>query len=186
MAGGTMAEMSSGAALRELQNAQAGMKKARGLLKQVRANPQLAGKIFGAGWESLFNNTSGTGNIAFGFEAGFSLTTGSNNIEIGNLGTSSDSNTIRIGTPGTQTRTFIAGVNGILSGGSESTELVVNRTTGQVGVIPSSARFKLDIHDMGDRSQRLMQLRPVTFRYKHELDPEGIPQFGLVAEDVEK
>jgi hypothetical protein len=26
----------------------------------------------------------------------------------------------------------------------------------------------------------------VTFRYKHGLDPEGIPQFGLVAEDVAK
>jgi len=26
----------------------------------------------------------------------------------------------------------------------------------------------------------------VTFRYKHELDPNGIPQFGLVAEEVEK
>lgn len=48
-----MAEMTSGAALRELQKAQAGMKKARELLKQSRLNPQVAEKIFGAGWESL-------------------------------------------------------------------------------------------------------------------------------------
>jgi len=32
----------------------------------------------------------------------------------------------------------------------------------------------------------LLKLKPVTFRYKHELDPDGIPQFGLVAEEVEK
>ena len=39
---------------------------------------------------------------------------------------------------------------------------------------------------MGDASKRLMKLRPVSFRYKHALDPDGTPQFGLVAEDVEK
>jgi hypothetical protein len=48
-----MAEMSPGTALRELQRAQAGMKKARELLKQARVNPQVGDKIFGAGWESL-------------------------------------------------------------------------------------------------------------------------------------
>jgi hypothetical protein len=35
-------------------------------------------------------------------------------------------------------------------------------------------------------SEAILGLKPVTFRYKHELDPEGIPHFGLVAEDVEK
>jgi polyhydroxyalkanoate synthesis regulator phasin len=75
-------------------------------------------------------------------------------------------------------------VSGILSGGSESTELAVNRTTGQVGVIPSSACFKRDIHEMGDRSHRLMQLRPVTFHYKQ--DPPGQRQYGLIAEEVAK
>jgi trimeric autotransporter adhesin len=100
------------------------------------------------------------------------------------MGSSSDANTIRIGTPGTQTATFIAGVSGILSGGSEATELAVNRTTGQVGVIPSSARFKRDIHDMGGASTDLMKLRPVTFRYKQ--DSQGPRQYGLIAEEVAK
>jgi hypothetical protein len=138
----------------------------------------------GAGWESLFNNTSGSKNIAFGFQAGFSLTTGSNNIEIGNLGASSDSRTIRIGSEGTQTRTFIAGVSSTVTGGSEATELVVNKSTGQVGVIPSSARFKRDIQALGERSSGLWQLRPVTFRYKQ--DPQGQRQYGLIAEEVAK
>ncbi len=35
-------------------------------------------------------------------------------------------------------------------------------------------------------SDVLLALRPVTFRYKPEIDPEGTPQFGLVAEEVEK
>jgi len=39
---------------------------------------------------------------------------------------------------------------------------------------------------MDKASEAILALEPVTFRYKHELDPDGIPQFGLVAEDVEK
>ena len=39
---------------------------------------------------------------------------------------------------------------------------------------------------MNKASEAILALQPVTFRYKHELDPEGIPQFGLVAEQVEK
>jgi hypothetical protein len=46
----------------------------------------------------------------------------------------------------------------------------------------SSARFKRDIHDMGRSSSGLMKLRPVTFRYRN--DPDGIRQYGLVAEEV--
>jgi hypothetical protein len=39
---------------------------------------------------------------------------------------------------------------------------------------------------MDKASEAILALQPVTFRYKHELDPDGIPQFGLVAEQVEK
>ena len=39
---------------------------------------------------------------------------------------------------------------------------------------------------MDKASEAIFALKPVTFHYKKELDPEGIPQFGLVAEDVEK
>src|SRR5262249_8870530 len=52
-----------------------------------------------------------------------------------------------------------------------------------VGLI-SSARFKRDIRDMGAASDSLTKLRPVTFRYKD--DPQGIKQYGLVAEEVER
>ena len=39
---------------------------------------------------------------------------------------------------------------------------------------------------MDKASEAILALKPVTFRYKKELDPNGIPEFGLVAEDVEK
>ena len=57
---------------------------------------------------------------------------------------------------------------------------------GQLGTATSSARFKQDIHSMDKASDVLLALRPVTFRYKPEIDPQGLPQFGLVAEEVAK
>ena len=57
---------------------------------------------------------------------------------------------------------------------------------GQLGTVGSSARFKQNIKPMDKASEAIHALKPVTFRYKQELDPEGIPQFGLVAEEVEK
>ena len=57
---------------------------------------------------------------------------------------------------------------------------------GHLGTVTSSARFKDEIKPMDKASEAILALKPVTFRYKKELDPEGIPQFGLVAEQVEK
>ena len=39
---------------------------------------------------------------------------------------------------------------------------------------------------MNNASEPLLALQPVTFRYRKEIDPQGIPQFGLIAEEVEK
>jgi uncharacterized coiled-coil protein SlyX len=55
---------------------------------------------------------------------------------------------------------------------------------GKLGVFPSARRFKTDIADMAAASEAILALRPVTFHYKPELDTTGIPQFGLVAEEV--
>jgi septal ring factor EnvC (AmiA/AmiB activator) len=78
--------------------------------------------------------------------------------------------------------TFIAGINGVAVTGAA----VVVNSSGQLGVAPSSERFKDEIKPMDKTSEAILALKPVTFRYKHELDPKGIPQFGLVAEQVEK
>ncbi len=117
-----------------------------------------------------------------GAKAGVNLTTGDNNIDIGNPGVRDESNTIRIGTQGTQTKTFIAGISDAAIGGME---VRVNQN-GRLGIEPSSKRFKEGIKPMDKASGVLLALRPVTFHYKPEIDPEGIPQFGLVAEEVEK
>jgi hypothetical protein len=134
----------------------------------------------GIGSDALFANTIGSYNIALGYEAGYNVTTGSNNIEIGTAGTPSDNNTIQIGAQGTQTFTTIAGIYGTQITGSA----VYVTSTGQLGVQGSSERFKTDIAAMPDVSQRLAQLRPVTFRYK--TDPSGARQYGLIAEEVAK
>ena len=57
---------------------------------------------------------------------------------------------------------------------------------GKLGVVPSSQRFKEAIKPMGKASEAIFVLHPITFHYKHELDPDAIPEFGLVAEEVEK
>ena len=59
-------------------------------------------------------------------------------------------------------------------------------SVGHLGTITSSARYKEAIKPMGSASEAVLALQPVKFHYKKELDPKGIPQFGLVAEQVEK
>jgi hypothetical protein len=134
------------------------------------------------GNRALFSNTVGTGNIALGDAAGTNLTNGDNNIDIGNPGVAGEANTVRIGTAGTQIQTFIAGISGTAVTGTP----VVVDGNGQLGVAASSARFKDEIKPMDKASEALLSLRPVTFRYKKNIDPKGAPQFGLVAEEVEK
>jgi hypothetical protein len=131
---------------------------------------------------SLNANTTGDNNIALGYSAGINLTTGANNIDIGNQGVTGESSTIRIGTAGSQTSTFVAGVFGAVVTGVP----VVVDTNGQLGTIVSSQHFKTDIKPMDKASEAIFSLKPVTFQYKKELDPKGDPQFGLVAEEVAK
>jgi hypothetical protein len=138
--------------------------------------------------------STGNLNIALGFVAGGNLASGDNNIDIGNLGVAAESNTIRIGTlvPFTDnfgvthpkhTAAYVAGVMGktVLRG----VPVFIN-ANGQLGTATSSARFKDAIKPMDKASEAILALKPVTFHYKKELDPDSTPQFGLVAEDVEK
>jgi hypothetical protein len=135
------------------------------------------------GASTLSHNTTGSSNIALGYQAGQNLTTGSNNIDIGNFGASNESSKIRIGTNGIHTNTFIAGINGVTIGNGVA---VMIDSRGHLGTVISSVRFKDEIKPMDKVSEAILALKPVTFCYKHELDPDGIPQFGLVAEQVEK
>jgi hypothetical protein len=165
----------------------------------------------GTGYGALSSNTAGGHNVAYGnaaldastgnyntalgYSAGWNLATGNNNIIINNVGVGTESNTIRIGsqvagvtadgsTQAAHTVTYIAGISGRSAGGS-GVAVYIN-SSGRLGTLVSSARFKQNIQPMDKASEAILALKPVTFRYKQELDPEGIPQFGLVAEDVEK
>jgi hypothetical protein len=133
------------------------------------------------GQNALKNNTSGSNNVGIGYNAGQNLTTGTHNIDIGSEGKAGDSGVIRIGENETQVSAFVAGIAGTAVRGSP----VVVNANGKLGVAPSSAHFKDKIKPMNKASEALLALRPVTFHYKPDIDPEGIAQFGLVAEEVE-
>jgi hypothetical protein len=135
------------------------------------------------GADALSSNTTGGQNIALGQSAGSHLTTGDNNIDIGNTGETAEASTIRIGQEGNQTATYIAGITGQTASGGVA---VFVNTDGKLGTLTSSARFKDGIKSMDKASEAILALKPVTFRYKKEIDPTGTSQFGLVAEEVEK
>ena len=135
------------------------------------------------GDDALVANITGSDNIAIGFKAGLSVTSGSDNIDIGNHGHHDDSQTIRIGTRRIHTSTYVAGISGVSI--PEGVGVIID-TKGHLGTVVSSERFKDAIKPMDKASEAIFSLKPVTFCYRHELDPDGIPQFGLVAEQVEK
>ena len=132
------------------------------------------------GFQAGLNITDGNTNIAVGYLAGQYLS-GDNNIDIGNQGGVDDSGVIRIGTEGTQTAIHIAGIRQTPL--TTAVGVAIN-ADGQLGVRPSSARFKEAIKPMDKASETVLALKPVTFRYKN--DPAALPQFGLVAEEVAK
>jgi hypothetical protein len=129
------------------------------------------------GFKALRKST-GTKNIGIGYQAGVTLTNGNNNIYIGNQGAGDEFQTIRIGMA--QTQTFIAGIANVAVGNAAT--VIIDTTTGQLGIPLSSARYKQDITPMGNRSEKVLDLRPVTFAYKD--DARAVTHYGLIAEEV--
>ena len=124
------------------------------------------------GAHSLENNTTGSGNTALGFGAGDNVTTANNVICIGSgVEGANVSNSCYIGSVFGQTSSL-------------GTAVFIN-SSGKLGTITSSRRFKEEIKPMAQASEALFALKPVIFRYKKEIEAQKIPQFGLVAEDVE-
>ena len=128
------------------------------------------------GYLALASNTTGSFNTAIGEYAGYFITTGNHNIDIGNLGAASDNGVIRIG--GSATAAYISGIsNSTVTGAA-----VYVTSSGQLGVLASSERYKTAIAPMGFTTDKLQRLRPVTFHLKN--DPKGDMQYGLIAEEV--
>jgi hypothetical protein len=121
------------------------------------------------GDSALDGNTTGSGNIALGSSAGFNVTAADNVICIGATGANVSNSC------------YIGQIFGATSSGG--TAVYIN-SDGKLGTTTSSRRFKEEIKPMDKASEAIHALKPVTFRYKKEIDPDGTPQFGLVAEDV--
>jgi len=123
------------------------------------------------GGHALDQNVTGGSNVALGFQAGFNIT-GNGNVCIGQniVGVAGESNVTRIGNIGST-----AQANGVF---------VTVGAGGKLGFQASSRRYKDDIKPMDKASEALFALKPVSFRYKQEIDPARSPDFGLIAEDV--
>jgi Chaperone of endosialidase len=126
-------------------------------------------------------HSTGYGNIGVGYLAGRYVTTGNNNIDIGNQGGTGESGTIRIGTEGVHFTTYIAGILGATTEFNNAVPVLID-SLGQLGTTSSSRRFKKEIKPMDKASEDVLALKPVTFHYKS--DPKNRPQYGLVAEEV--
>jgi hypothetical protein len=99
-----------------------------------------------------------------------------------NVTTASDVICIGAGGANVSNSCFIGQIFGTTSSGGIG---VFINSDGRLGTTTSSQRFKQDIEPMAKTSEALFALKPVTFRYKKAIDPQGTAQFGLVAEDVE-
>jgi len=155
------------------------------------------------GYQALLNNTEGGNNVADGDGALYTNTTGIGNTAIGAgaLGNSFVDNNTAIG--------FLAGLNitgigNVCIGHEVEGDAGVDNTTwirnvydsvasgravyvnsdNKIGTLASSRRYKDEIKPMAKASEAILSLRPVSFRYKKEVDSTRCLSFGLIAEEV--
>jgi hypothetical protein len=141
------------------------------------------------GNEALFFNTIGNNNTAIGFRALVNNASGSSNIGVGvNAGSAVTSarNVICVGTGLTGANVSDSCyIDNIWQEPGGSQAVYVN-AAGKLGALVSSRRFKDEIKPMGEASEVIYRLKPVSFRYKPEVEATRLPTFGLIAEDAEK
>jgi hypothetical protein len=140
-------------------------------LKNTIASGDFIGNT-AVGTLALFNDTTGNGNVAVGWGAGLGLTTGSGNVYLGSG--------VPAGTAGENNRTYIRNVHDTTS----SNRSVYVNPDGRMGTISSSRRYKEEIKPMDQASEVLYRLKPVTYRYKKEIDRTQALSFGLIAEEA--
>jgi hypothetical protein len=188
-----------------VQDTDVGASTAVGFQALANATSPGAGANNAFGYQALFNLTEGLNNVAVGFQALRASTTAGGNVAVGNgagIDITSGSNNVCIGTGAgtiiTESNnvicigTNVAGANvenscyiGNIWTQPGGTQAVYVNSEGKLGAQVSSRRFKDEIKPMEQASEIIYALKPVSFRYKKEIDPAGAGQFGLVAEDVE-
>ena len=136
-------------------------------------NNTTGGSNIAIGVQALGNNDSGSGNIVLGNVSGTAITTANNVICIGNLPADNVDN-----------RTYIGNISNTTVSGAGTDAVTVNLTTGLLGHLSSSRRYKEEIQPMDSASEMLYRLKPVTYRYKKEIDATQSLDYGLVAEEV--
>jgi hypothetical protein len=155
------------------------------------------------GSQALLTNTTGTNNTALGAHALFNNVDGANNTAVGISALAGATGSGNIGV-GDSAGGFVTTANHVICIGSfgqnvndscfigniafqpsEGVPVLIDATD-KLGTPISSGRFKDDVRPMAEASEALFTFKPVTFRYKKEIDPKGKSQFGLVAEDVEE
>lgn len=141
---------------------------------EALANTTTGGNNVGIGMLALSQNTTGESNTALGFEAGL-LATGDGNVYIGAQVP---------GFAGESGHTYIRNINTTTVSGGGTDTVTVDLTTGLLGHLSSSRRYKEDIQSMDKASETLFALKPVTFRYKKEIDQSQSLDYGLIAEEV--
>ncbi len=142
------------------------------------------------GYTALSQLTTGSRNLGIGSGAGGGIKTGNDNILIGNTSGSgynaAESGNILIGTStgvtGESNVTRISGIRGTTTNVNDAIAVLID-STGQLGTVSSSIRFKENVNDMASYSDDLMSLRPVVFNYKNNTTKDK--SFGLIAEEVE-
>jgi hypothetical protein len=181
-----MYEFVAGGAVQELANTAVGADSLTSLTSGSNLSSSYNTAI---GQFALGQLAAGSFNTAIGEGSGSSLISGHNNLYIhSRVPPANENDTIRIGNTmgwngmGPHARTFLAGVSGVTS--ASGVGVFIN-SDGQLGTLTSSQRFKTNIRDVGS-SDRLLRLRPVAFEYNPEVDPTALPQYGLIAEEVEK
>ena len=124
---------------------------------------------------ALISNTSGINNTALGFSAGSDATTGGGNVYVGSA---------VAGVAGESNHTYIRNINITNVSGGGTDTVTVNLATGLLGHATSSRRYKQDIRRIDEASEALYRLKPVSYRYKKEIDSTQSTTFGLIAEEV--
>jgi len=127
------------------------------------------------GDSALYNMAHGSFNVAVGQDAGLDLAAGDGNVYIGAgmNGTAAEAN-----------HTYIRNIKDTTVSGLNADPVTVNLNTGLLGHLSSSRRYKEDIQPMENASETLYRLKPVSYRYKKEIDSMQSPAFGLIAEEV--
>ena len=142
------------------------------------------------GLNALNHNTTGNSNTAIGFLALQNNATGNFNVALGDTAgtgviTANDVICIGHAVAGVNVNgtCFIGNIRGVTTQNANALPVVIDGA-GQLGTVASSERFKKDNAIMGQASEGILSIRPVTFHYKK--DTTGTPQFGLIAEEVAK